>query len=141
MLAVWRDWSEASTSLTGPRLMSRLSSSSRPPATWPSCHQTPGHWCIAHLEAYLSAAVWISTILTVSARPSPRYFARYSGYPRDQSPLSSPDPGTANIESLESGNCFLPPNTTTLLICPASSLHIHQDIILHHCISLLPLSL
>ena len=46
---------------------------------------------ISPLEAYLSAVVWIS-ILTVSARLSPGYFARYSGYPRDQSPLSSPDP-------------------------------------------------
>ena len=100
-------------SLTGPRLMSRLSSSSRPPATWPSCHQTPGQWTLAiliisPLKSYLSAVVWISTVLTVSGRPSPRYFARYS-YPRDQSPLSSPDPG--HCQYRESGVWELFPAT------------------------------
>ena len=47
---------------------------------------------ISPMEAYLSLVGWISIILTVSARLSPRYFSRYSAYPRDQSPLSSPDP-------------------------------------------------
>ena len=115
-------------SLTGPRLMSRLSSSSRPPDTR-HLDTRNTHYLSSELKAYLSAVVWFS-ILTVSARLSPRYLARYSADPRDHSPAPARTLDTANIESLESGNCFLPPNTTTLLICHANILHIiriHQD--------------
>ena len=114
-------------SLTGPRLMSRLSSSSRPPDTR-HLDTRNTHYLSSELKAYLSAVVWFS-IQTVSARLSPRYLARHSADPRDHSPLSSSSPDTGHCQYRESGVWELFPATKhhniTHLPCQHSP-H-HQD--------------